>query len=246
MNEIIVLPMLFQQDDMKFYIYPVVIKNDNGLTMVDCGYPMFLSKIEEAFIKNNLDISNLKQIIITHSDHDHMGGLNEVIKKYPNIKVFCSQGQAPYVTGKEKSLRLIQAEEVYKNLSGEAKKIQEGFIEVIKSVKTVDKVNILSDGENIPLCQGTKVIETSGHMPGHISLYIGDNKCLISGDALISEGGHLAIASENFVLDKDEEIKSLKKLLSYEIEEVICYHGGIYKSDNIKRDLINIINNGYM
>ncbi|RDU24675.1 MBL fold metallo-hydrolase [Anaerosacchariphilus polymeriproducens] len=243
MTELFTLPLLFEMEEMSFYIYPVVIKNNDSLIMVDVGYPMFLSDIEKAFDKIGLNIHNLTQVILTHYDHDHMGAANELIEKYPNIEVKCSKEQEPYILGKKKSLRLELAERNGETLKGDAKKFNDGFIQMLRSVKYLDNVTTLSDGDMI--CDGVKVIETPGHMPGHISLYFEPEKTLISGDMLVSEDGVLAIADKRFVLDEEEEIKSIEKIMNYDIEKIICYHGGEYSSNRIKEELRDIINNGY-
>ena len=234
MTDIITLKLLFEMGEMKFYIYPVILKNNDALILIDTGYPMFLPLIEKAFEEKGLDIRNLRQVILTHHDHDHMGAVKDLVTKYPDVKVKCSTEQIPYVLGKKKSLRLEQ---------GEKFGADDGFIQMLKSVEYLDSVIELTDNEMI--CDGVKVIKTSGHMPGHISIYIEPMKSLISGDMLISEGGVLRIADEQFVLDKEEEIKSLKKIVNLDIEEIICFHGGVYKSNNLKKDLEKIILKGY-
>ncbi|WP_241393389.1 hypothetical protein [Clostridium saccharoperbutylacetonicum] len=45
-------------------------------------------------------------------------------------------------------------------------------------------------------------------------------KTLISGDLLVSEGGVLRIADEQFVLDKEAEINSLKKIVNLDIGKI--------------------------
>lgn len=234
MVELITLELLFEMGEIKFYIHPVVIKNNDDLILIDTGYPMFLPVIERAFEKNGLDIRNLKQVILTHHDHDHMGAVKELVKKYPYVKVKCSEEQIPYILGKKKSLRLEQAEK----LGADA-----GFIQMIKSVEYSDSAIAVTDNESI--CNGVKVIETPGHMPGHISIYIESMKTLISGDMLILEDGVLGIADAQFVLDKDEEINSLRKIVNLDIEKIICFHGGEYTSNIIKDDLKRIIEKGY-
>ncbi len=57
-------------------------------------------------------------------------------------------------------------------------------------------------------------------MPGHISIFIESMKTLISGDLLVSEGGVLKIADEQFVLDKEAEINSLKKIVNFDIGKI--------------------------
>ena len=234
MAELITLELLFEIGEMKFYIYPVIIKDNEDLILIDAGYPKFLPVIEEAFEKNGLNIKNLKQIILTHHDHDHMGAVKEIVRKYPYVKVKCSEEQMPYILGKKKSLRLEQAEK----LGADA-----GFIQMLKSVEHLDSAIAVADNEII--CSGVRVIETPGHMPGHISIYIESMKTLISGDMLISKDGVLAIADEQFVLDKETEINSLKKIVNLDIEKIICFHGGEYRSSNLKEDLKRIIAKGY-
>jgi glyoxylase-like metal-dependent hydrolase (beta-lactamase superfamily II) len=72
------------------------------------------------------------------------------------------------------------------------------------------------------------VIATPGHMPGHISIYLKETKTLIAGDAMVVENGKLTIANPQYTLDMQKAKESISKLLSYEIETVLCYHGGIY------------------
>ena len=93
----------------------------------------------------------------------------------------------------------------------------------------VDKT--LIDGEELPYCGGITVIHTPGHTPGHICLYLKEYKILIAGDALCIDDGLLMMAPQSTNYDMDLSIKSLKKLLNYDIQTVVCYHGGLYKDN---------------
>ena len=77
-------------------------------------------------------------------------------------------------------------------------------------------------------------------MPGHISLYIRKEKTLISGDALIIKKGKLAIALPEYAVDIKEAQESVRRLLNYDIDRIICYNGGIYDKD-IRSSLLGII-----
>lgn len=247
MNQIIVLPLEFKEDGLDFFVYPVVLKDENGLYLIDCALPHFLPVIEAAFQKRGLQMQDIKKIIITHHDHDHMGALHEIIEKYPSIEVLCSKEQAPYIKGEKKSLRLLQIEEVYEAASPQEKEGMKGFINMIRSVQYSSKatITVVEDNEILPICGGARVIFSDGHMPGHISLYLEENKTLISGDALVLEEGKLCIAERPFVLDKEKEIETVQKFCNYEIEKIICYHGGEYESKNIKEELKIIAQKGY-
>lgn len=110
MKKIFTLPLKFEFEQIKITVFPTVIVDNNEVILVDCGYPYFRDKIEEAMNKEGLSIKDITKIIITHSDHDHMGSLKLLLDENPNIEVMASKEQAKYITGKEKSLRLIEAE----------------------------------------------------------------------------------------------------------------------------------------
>ena len=228
------IPLFFEKGDIKVEINPVLIEDKDKMYLVDAGYPGFLQDIEKFFAQNGLNMSDLTGVIITHQDHDHMGASAELEKKYPAVTIYSSEKELPYVLGKEKSLRLCQAEE---------QQFEQAFIDTLKAVPhPVDAVAITPDSFS-----GTaiEIIETPGHTPGPISVYIGSEKTLISGDLLVVKDGKLCIANEIFALDKPTIIESIKKLLDYNIDTIICYHGGIYKSANIKNELQEIIKKGY-
>ncbi|MGG4107447.1 MBL fold metallo-hydrolase [Paenibacillus lautus] len=82
-------------------------------------------------------------------------------------------------------------------------------------------------------------MHTPGHTPGHISLYLKQSKILIAGDAFMIEEGNF-VEPGNCV-DVDLAKKSLKKFISYDIQTVICYHGGIFK-DNVNQRIFNLAN----
>ena len=77
-------------------------------------------------------------------------------------------------------------------------------------------------------------------MPGHIFLYLREDKILIAGDAVCYEEDQLVICNPQFTLDMKNAFESIKKLDKYEINEIICYHGGIVKTNikNLFRDLL--------
>ena len=85
------------------------------------------------------------------------------------------------------------------------------------------------------------MIYTPGHTPGHISLYLEKQKTLIAGDILVVDEGKLITSADNLNYDNELNMKSLKKLINYDIETVICYHGGIYK-DNVNKRIAELCN----
>jgi glyoxylase-like metal-dependent hydrolase (beta-lactamase superfamily II) len=106
--------------------------------------------------------------------------------------------------------------------------------ENFRDLKTqVDRT--LTDGEELPCCGGIIVIHTPGHAPGHICLYHKRSRTLIAGDLLFVKDGQLVPAPQFINHDSAAAIRSLEKLTPYDIETVICYHGGIYRDNPNRR-----------
>ncbi|MCY6959524.1 MBL fold metallo-hydrolase [Clostridium brassicae] len=240
MNKVTVLEIKFDFASDTNVIFPVILSDESEAILIDCGYPNFLPLIKNAAKENGIDISKLTKIIITHHDFDHMRALAEFKTEYPHIKVLSSIDDEKYISGKEKSLRLQQAESIYDKLPEEQKESAKEFQRFIETVENVDVDICLKDKESFSWCGGVEIIATPGHMPGHISIYLKDSKTLITGDALVVENDKLMIPYPQYTLDVVDAKNSIKKLLNYEMDRIICYHGGVYTKD-IKESLENIV-----
>ena len=234
------LPVTFSFNSVENTIYPVILKDKEHMILVDCGYEGFLPLIEKAAAQQGLSLKDLTGIIITHHDIDHMGGLYEFHKTFPMIKVYASELDAPYISGQEKSLRLQQAEALYDSLPEDQKNTALYFQEMLKKVKTVPVDKTFSEDEVPSYIRGIQIINTPGHMPGHISIYVPEHKTLIAADALVVRDGALDIANPQFTMDIPEAIVSIRKLQKLDIEKIVCYHGGVL-DDDIEIGISNVI-----
>jgi glyoxylase-like metal-dependent hydrolase (beta-lactamase superfamily II) len=228
MNELKVLEVEFESNGIKNAIYPVILSDEKDMILIDCGYPNFLPLIEESAIKNGINLNKLTKLIITHHDFDHMGSAADFKRKYPNLNIISSAMDEKYISGKEKSLRLQQAELIYDKLPEQEKENARNFQRKLESVEPVKVNMVVNDGDTFDWCGGLEIVGTPGHMPGHISIYAKESKTLIAGDALVVEGENLAIANPNYTLDMDTSKESIRKLLNYDIEKIVCYHGGVH------------------
>lgn len=109
----------------------------------------------------------------------------------------------------------------------------------LRGLQTVERVTVMPDGGALPDF-GVQLIEVSGHMPGHLCVWIEREKTLVAGDALISRDGQLLPPDGRFTLDMPTALKSLEKLLDYDIVTVICYHGGLV-TEKTKESLQSIV-----
>ncbi|MGE7837462.1 MBL fold metallo-hydrolase [Viridibacillus arvi] len=223
--KIIELPIEFEFNGQKNHIYPSLIILNDELTLVDTGYTNFLPLIENEILKNGYEVKNLKNIIITHYDDDHIGSLYEFKEKYPWINIIASENESKYISGEMKSERLIQAEEMLKNMPNNEVEFGKWFIQQLKNLKYVSIDEKVHDGDRI-LDDKCRIIATPGHTSGHISLYFPSLNSVITGDAAVNEKQELIIANPNFCLDVDNAQQSLRKIKNLNAETYYCYHGG--------------------
>lgn len=241
MKELVILTIeQIRPYNEKASYHPVILKNDNEMVLVDCGMPGSLSKIKESAIGQKMNTDNLTKVVITHQDLDHVGSLAELKAAYPSIKVLAGVNEKPYINGEKEPVKAKKLREMYDSLPESQKEMINDMKKLHGTYKPVHVDETLHDHDIFPWCGDVEIISTPGHTPGHISLYLHEFKTLISGDALFIQDGELVISLPMFTFDMEQARQSINKLLDYNIEKVVCYHGGIYEG-NIKEALKKIL-----
>jgi glyoxylase-like metal-dependent hydrolase (beta-lactamase superfamily II) len=218
-------------------IYPTIIWDNDNVILVDTGNPGQLEGIRIAMEKAGVAFGKLNKVIITHQDNDHIGSLPEVLRASDHkIEVFAHEADKEYIEGAKPWLKIDMIKKMLKSVPEEQRKAEEAMYNIPIKAK-VDKT--VNDGEVLPFCGGITVIYTPGHTPGHICLYLNQSKTLIAGDALNVIDGRLVGPIRGFATDIDMANKSLHKLSQFDVETVICYHGGVYE-DNVNQRINEI------
>ncbi|MGG4217972.1 MBL fold metallo-hydrolase [Paenibacillus jamilae] len=191
-------------------IHPILIWDREMTVLVDTGFPGQIEDLRVAMEKVGVSFDQLKAVILTHQDVDHIGCLPEILQECGNhIKVYAHELDKPYIQGE---LPLSKDSHLENPPKGR-----------------VD--NTLIDGQVLPFCGKIQIIHTPGHTPGHISLYLKQSKILIAGDSMYSENGILAGIHVPTTPDMNAARLSLKKFLDLDIASVVCYHGGLSNGD---------------
>lgn len=221
-------------------INPVLIWDRDTVILIDTGYPGQLPLLRKAIEELSVSFDQLNMVILTHQDIDHVGGLSSILNELTNVDVLAHREEKPYIQGEKIPVKVAQLEAHLNSLPEEMKAIYEKLKAFYENNKS--KVNkTIADGEELLYCGGITVIYTPGHTPGHICLYLKLSKTLIAGDALNIENGLLVKAAPATTFDMDLSKKSLQKLMNFDVETVICYHGGLYK-DNVNERIAELAN----
>lgn len=191
-----------------------------GPTLVDTGLPMQREVLDAALAEAGVAVADLKRIIITHQDIDHVGLLHELAAA-SGAEVLAHAAEIPTIDGgAPPRFMLPENQERMPFLRPLAERFKPTAVDTA-----------LEDGARLDLAGGVRVIFTPGHTPGHISLYLERSKTLIAADALTASDGRLAGPSPQATLDLPLAYESVQKMSLLEIEAIVCYHGGVVSDD---------------
>lgn len=170
----IILPNIYLLKSLIVRQYLLV--DDNQLYLVDAGLPGNSKAILRALSELHIVPTDITlHVLITHADGDHVGSLSELRDSFPNIKVYASAFEAEAIRGGHSSrpLKPKGFEKVFYNL------LSPLFVSPASEVDC-----ILNPGDVLPVFSGLRVIDSSGHTPGHISFYLPKERVLFAGDSI--------------------------------------------------------------
>lgn len=166
---------------------------------------------------------------------DHIGSLSQIINEAETIiTLMAHKEEKPFIECELPPIRLKQMEAHALSMTGTMRDQIETMTENLRRSYRMFKASVdktIADGEVLPFCGGITCIYTPGHTPGHMSYYVEEHKLLIAGDILQLIDGSLVKCPDFTILDKEAVTASLRNLSQYEIEMIVCYHGGLFYGD---------------
>jgi glyoxylase-like metal-dependent hydrolase (beta-lactamase superfamily II) len=198
----------------------LILDEQNGNTLVDAGLPGQAEVIGAALVEAGIGVRDLRRIIFTHQDLDHVGSGAALVRQ-SGATVFAHPADAPHIDGTLKPLKP----------SPEMLEQRPQMREALERLEPVQVDEHVEDGDRLDLAGSTRVIFTPGHTPGHLNLYLERPKVLVAGDALTAEGGLLNGPNPPLTLDVREAARSVRRLADLEIATIVCYHGGVVGED---------------
>jgi glyoxylase-like metal-dependent hydrolase (beta-lactamase superfamily II) len=220
-NGVYVLPIARSPQEPESVLnLTLIVDEQNGNTLVDAGLPDQMEAISAALVEAGIGVRDLRRIIFTHQDLDHVGSGAALVRQ-SGARVLAHPADVPYVEGSRRPLKPSPA------MLDQRPQMRK----VLERLEPVGVDERIENGTRLDLAGGTTVISTAGHTPGHISLYLERSKVLIAGDALTAEKGSLNGPNPSMTLEMSTAIQSMRRLADLEIDTIVCYHGGVVSED---------------
>lgn len=181
----------------------------DGVMLVDAGLPGNADRIV-AFVRAlGHEASDVRMIVITHSDPDHVGSLARV-KELTGAKVAVHEDDAAALAGTGPG----------KKATGVLGVVAPVILRVI-GVRPVEADVILRDGDTI---SGFTVMHTPGHTRGSITLH--RDGVVFSGDALLADAdGHERGPRKGLSADYPQALQSADKIRAFGYRTLLPGHG---------------------
>jgi len=197
---------------------PYLLIDPDGLTLIDAGLPGSHRKILRYMARLGYVPKELKRILITHADFDHVGGL-AALKSATGARIFASPVEAQAMAEGHASRPLKPRRRITKVLFDQMAGLFKPTI--------VPAEELLSDGQTLPVLGGLRVLATPGHTPGHVSFFFPSGAILFCGDSIVSEETGLRGSRGANNWDQIKSDESVRKQAAIGARIVCSGHGPV-------------------
>lgn len=193
-----------------------LLVEETGLTLIDTGMPRSEGKILAYVRQMGRQAADIQHIILTHADIDHAG----------SVKALAAATGAQVWAGAQTAALVDQGSSPKHNfwpIDFFGRWWHYGAVPQAQ-------INVVQDGQTVPVWGGLLALYTPGHTPDHLSLISEQAGVVVAGDALNTRGDQLQLTPPAITFDKDAARKSAAKLLSYPATLFACGHGAPLKA----------------
>ncbi|MFC7165664.1 MBL fold metallo-hydrolase [Halospeciosus flavus] len=205
------LPWRIEQPENVRTFHPSAVEREDGsLVLVDTALPGHLDGLSDALDEHGFALDDVDLVVLTHHDGDHAGALSALLDE-TDAEVLAHSEEVPFVEGETWPLKTPEDAERYPPARVD--------VEVVEGVAISTAAGPL------------RVVETPGHTPGHVSLYLPACRLLLAGDALTADADGVQRPAEGFTPEMDRAMDSVERLADLDVEGVLAFHGGYVPAD---------------
>ena len=196
------------------YVYLILAEE---IILIDTGLPKNGNGILNELKSMDIKPHNIKHILITHDDVDHVGSL-ALLEKASGAKIWASKEDIPHIIG-EINRHLIKR-----------------IMNYIVKLKKPENINSYPEDGMIG---DIKVIYTPGHTVGHVCLLYKD--IMFVGDLFRTKNGEISTGPSFANWNNSILKESIVKIDEYDFKWICPAHGEPIKRDSHLKDFIKNI-----
>lgn len=198
-----------------------LIVEPEGLTLIDAGIPGSGKKILQYIDTLGRSPHDLKRILITHADMDHVGGVG-ALTKVTGARVYSGAVESQAMS-EGNSSRPIKAG------GFSVRRLLMSVAVRLFRTQSIPADELITDGWMLPVAGGLRAVETIGHTPGHFSYYLPALGVLFTGDSIIADDKGLHGSQPAFTWDAVKAGEAVKRQAGLGARVVCPGHGPVVK-----------------
>jgi len=200
---------------------PYILVDADGLTVIDAGLPRSEKKILAYVASLGKSARDVKRIILTHADLDHVGGL-AALQKATGASTYASKLEADAIAAGKPSRQT-------KPSGFSVMRLVFALMRPFFKATPFQVDEILTDGQILPALGGLRVIDTAGHTPGHISLFAPTVGILFCGDSMVTDENGIHGSRSGLTWDNAKAKEAVRKQSALGARIVCSGHGPVVK-----------------
>ncbi|MCH7810201.1 MAG: MBL fold metallo-hydrolase [Chloroflexi bacterium] len=205
------------------YVNAYMLAEENGLTLIDSGLRSSERRLWKAIARIDRQPSDVNHVLVTHHHADHVGSL-AAVKKASGAQAYVHPLDAPVVAGEKPRPAANRASIIGRLFGRMILRLPQNNPEPVPADHEI------SDGDELPMGGGVRVIHTPGHTAGHVSFFVERHGgILFVGDAAANMLGRIGKPLLIFTEDMDETKASMRKLAELEFDTACFGHGRVLK-----------------
>ncbi len=197
-------------------------------------------QLEQQFKEFGIDTGSIEYLVIPHPHFDHFGAVPYLKRRFPRMKVLGSEA-AERILSKEK---VIVYSETVNKMMIDFYKLQEEYekmnlkIDAVKIDQVVNNTTVIDLGNGLE----ARFIETPGHSPGDVTVYVAGLKAIFPSDTVPCPlGGIDKLARPSPQFDFTLFKESINRLLPLDVE-ICCFdHYSTVTGADARQVLLNAV-----
>ncbi|HEY1369832.1 MAG TPA: MBL fold metallo-hydrolase [Gaiellaceae bacterium] len=177
---------------------PTLLVDEDEVVVIDTGVPGAEADILAALTELGREPQEVRHVLITHADGDHVGGLAALVAA-TGARVYASEHEADVIEGRAPAR------------SGETRE----WGRVDERVRPGEKVSVHG---------GVEVVDTAGHTLGHVAYFLPREGVLVAGDCVNNREG-LAGSPPQLTADADQARKAVRTIAVLAPRTLCMGHG---------------------